>query len=152
MFFIPDIPHAVVEMRRVLRPGGALLVVTMAHVYMDELRVVINRALEKLGTPAGYETRYSNIAPRFSLESGQAYLAPYFRVTGHQLESAFVFPEVEPVLAYVASSRDVIREDWPSGRTWAEFITALRSVVSAEIAAHGEFRVSKNAGVLAAVK
>jgi ubiquinone/menaquinone biosynthesis C-methylase UbiE len=152
MFFIPDIPRASAEMHRVLRPGGALLAVTMAHVYMDELRVVINRALAQLGAPIGYETRYGDISSRFSLESGLPYLAPHFRMTVHQIESAFVFPEVEPVLAYVASSRGVIRDDLPTGRTWDEFIAALRDVIQAELAAHGEFRVSKNAGVLIAVK
>jgi SAM-dependent methyltransferase len=152
MFFIPDIPRALAEMHRVLRPGGALLAVTMAQVYMDELRVVINRALAQLGAPIGYKTRYGDISPRFSLESGLPYLAPHFRMTVHQIESAFVFPEVEPALAYVASSRDVIRDDLPPGRTWDEFIAALRNVIQAELAAHGEFRVSKNAGVLIAVK
>ena len=152
MFFIPDIPRALAEMHRVLRPGGALLAVTMAHVYMDELRVVINRALAQLGAPIGYETRYGDISPRFSLESGLPYLAPHFRMTVHQIESAFVFPEVEPVLAYVASSRDVIRDDLPTGRAWDEFIAALRDVIQTELATHGEFRVSKNAGVLIAVK
>jgi hypothetical protein len=119
---------------------------------MDELRMVINRALAKLGAPVGYETRYGNISSRFSLESGLPYLAPHFRVTAHQIESALVFPEAEPALAYVASSRDVIRDDLPAGRTWDEFVAALRDVIQTELAAHGEFRVSKNAGVLIAIK
>jgi len=152
MFFVPDIPGAVTEMHRILRPGGVLLAVTLAHVYMDELRAVINRVLAQLGAPIGCETRYGDISLRFSLESGLPYLAPHFRMTVHQIESAFVFPEVEPVLAYVASSHDVIRHDLPTGRTWDEFIAALRDVIQTELTMHGEFRVSKNAGVLIAVK
>jgi len=150
LFFVPDIPRAIAEAYRVLRPGGALLVVTMAHVYMDELRVAINRALAKLG--ASNETRYGSLSQRFSLENGSTYLEPRFRVAAHRHESALVFPEAEPALAYVASSRDVVRDDLSPGRTWDEFIAALRDVVNGEIAAHGEFRVSKAAGVLIAVK
>jgi hypothetical protein len=70
----------------------------------------------------------------------------------HRHKSAFVFPEVEPVLAYISSTRDTLRDDLPPDRTWDEFLAALREVVEAEIVAHGEFRVSKAAGVLVAVK
>ena len=151
LFFVPDIPRAITEMRRVLRSGGALLAVTMASVYMDELHVAINTTLNKMGILR--ETRWGNVSKRFSLENGSVYLEPHFaRITVHRHESALVFPEAEPVLAYVTSSRDVIRDDLPPNRTWDEFLAALRKVVEAEIAARGEFRVSKAAGVLVAVK
>jgi len=151
LFFVPDIPRALAEMSRVLQSGGALLAVTMASVYMDELRVAINATLNKMGVSR--ETRWGNVSKRFNLENGPAYLEPHFaHVTVHQHESALVFPEAEPVLAYVTSSRDVIRDDLPPNRTWDEFLAALREVVEAEIAARGEFRVSKAAGVLVAVK
>ena len=150
LFFVPDIPRAIAEAHRVLKPGGALLAVTMAHVYMDELRGAINRALAKLG--ASNETRYGSISRRFSLENGSTYLEPRFRVTVHRHESALVFPAAEPVLAYVASSRDVVRDDLPPGRTWDEFIVALRDVVNDKVTVRGEFRVSKAAGALIAVK
>jgi SAM-dependent methyltransferase len=151
LFFVPDIPRAITEMRRVLRPGGVLLAVTMAAVYMEELCSAINATLNKMGVSR--ETRWGNVSKRFNLENGSAYLEPHFaRVTVHQHESALVFPEAEPALAYVASSRDVIRDDLPPNRTWDEFLAALRGVVEAEISARGEFRVSKAAGVLVAVK
>jgi len=150
LFFVPDIPRAIVQAHRVLRPGGALLAVTLAHVYMEELRAAMDRALARLGAQHG--TRWGDGAKRFTLESGPAYLASQFRVTAHRHESALVFPVAEPVLAYVGSSRDVVQDDLPPGRTWDEFMAALRQVVESEIAAHGEFRVSKTAGVLIAVK
>jgi SAM-dependent methyltransferase len=152
LFFVADVQCAIAEAHRALQPGGALLAVTMAHVYMDELRVAINRALAQLG--ASNETRYGIISQRFSLENGSTYLEPHFeqRVAVHRHESALVFPAAEPVLAYVASSRDVVSDDLPPGRTWDEFIAALRNVVNDEIAAHGEFRVSKAAGVLVGTK
>jgi SAM-dependent methyltransferase len=146
-----DLPRALAEMSRVLRPGGALLAVTMAGVYMEELCVAINAALNKMGISR--ETRWGSVSKRFNLENGLAYLEPHFaHVTVLRHESALVFPEAEPVLAYVTSSRDVIRDDLPPNRTWDEFLAALREVVEAEITARGEFRVSKAAGVLVAVK
>lgn len=150
LFFVPDIPRAVAEAHRVLRPGGALLAVTLAHVYMEELHAAMDRALARLGAPHG--TRWGDGAKRFTLESGLPYLTSRFRVTPHRHESALVFPSAEPVAAYADSSRDVIKDDLPPGRTWDEFLAALREVVESEIAAHGEFRVSKAAGVLIAVK
>jgi len=150
LFFVPDIPRAIAETHRVLRPGGALLAVTMAHVYMEELRVVVNRALARLGAPN--ETRWGVMSERFTLESGLACLEPHFSVTVHRYQSALVFPKAEPVLAYVTSSRDALHDDLPPNRTWDEFIAALHDVVESEIAAHGEFHVSKAAGALIAVK
>ncbi len=146
-----DIPRALAEMSRVLRPGGALLAVTMASVYMEELCVAINAALNKMGISR--ETRWGSVSKRFNLENGAAYLEPHFaRVTVHQYESALVFPKAEPVLAYVTSTRDTLRDDLPPDRTWDEFFAALRKVVEAEISARGEFRVSKATGVLVAAK
>ena len=150
MFFMSDIPGAVAEMHRILQPGGVLLAVTLAHVYMEELRVAINRALSALG--ASTETSMGTVSRRFDLDSGMAYLEQRLHVTTHLLESEFVFPSVEPVLAYVNSMRSELRDDLPPNRTWNEFIATLRDVVQTEIAAHGEFRVSKNAGVLMAIK
>ena len=150
---VPDIPQAITEMCRLLRPGGALLAVAMAAVYMDELCVVINRALATLGASAARETHWGSVSERFNLENGLAYLEPHFgRVTVHPHDSAFVFPEVEPVLAYISSTRDTLRDDLPPDRTWDEFLAALRETVEAEISVHGEFRVSKPAGVLLAVR
>ena len=118
---------------------------------MEELCVAINATLNKMGISR--ETRWGSVSERFNLENGWAYLEPHFaHVTVHQHESALVFPEAEPVLAYVASTRDTLRDDLPPDRAWNDFLAALRKVVEAEIAEHGEFRVSKVVGVLVATK
>jgi SAM-dependent methyltransferase len=150
MFFVPDIPRAVAELHRILRPGGILLAVTLAHVYMEELRVAMNRALSALG--ASNETSMGQVPRRFDLDTGMAYLEQRLRVTTRRLESEFVFPSVEPVLAYVNSMQTEFRDDLPPNRTWDEFMAVLRDVIQTELAVRGEFRVSKNAGVLIAVK
>jgi len=49
LFFVPDVPHATAELSRVLKPGGTLLAVTMARVYMEEMRTAFNQALAALG-------------------------------------------------------------------------------------------------------
>lgn len=149
MFLVPDIPRALAEMRRVLRRGGALLAVTMAEAYMDELRLALYAAADRLGVTR--PPTWLSIHRRFNLTNGLALLEPHFHVERRQHESALVFPNVEPVLAYVNSTRDTLERDL-SHRTWDEFIATLREVVSAEIASRGEFRVSKATGVLIATK
>jgi ubiquinone/menaquinone biosynthesis C-methylase UbiE len=150
LFFVPDIPRALAEMQRILKPGGVLLAVTMAEAYTDELRRLLYIAAEKVGVSGS--PNWLKLHQRFNLTNGVDYLAPHFQVAKQQHESALVFPSVEPVLTYVNSMRDSMRDDLPPHRTWDDFLAALREEVEAEIAAHGEFRVSKPAGVLIAVR
>jgi len=150
LFFVSDISRALAEARRILRPGGALLAVTMAAVYMEELRAAMSQALRVLGfAPA---SSWNTLHKRFNLDNGLAYLAPHFHVVQHRHEAALVFPAAEPVLAYVNSMRASLQQDLPSEQAWDEFVSTLRRIVEQAIAARGNFTVSKASGVLIATK
>lgn len=149
LFFVSDIPRAIAEVRRVLRPGGALLAVTMAAVYMEELHAAMSQALQTMDV--AQTSSWIVLHRRFNLDNGLTSLEPHFHVMQYRHEAALVFPDAEPVLAYVNSSRDALEQDL-AGRSWDEFVSALRHIVEREIAAHGRFVVSKSAGVLLATK
>jgi len=145
LYHVPDREMAVGEFARVLRPAGRLLAATNSARSMGELEEVAARAGATLG--AG-DVVNVNATLSFTLENGAALLTRHFsHVTRHDLPGALVFPEPQPVIDYLVSSRERYVKFLPRGVTWGEVVEALRSLLAAHIAEHGEFRVNKMAGV-----
>ena len=84
----------------------------------------------------------------FTLENGRPPLERHFgHVERVDVSSALIFPEAEPVVAYLASFGDRLFDLLPAGISWADVATALKAELDAHIAEHGDFRVSKLVGV-----
>ncbi|MHC4958271.1 MAG: class I SAM-dependent methyltransferase [Planctomycetota bacterium] len=133
LYHVPDIDAAVAELARV---GRTLIASTNSVDTMKELTDAQERAL---GQPPRL-TDFSST--KFSLENGSAYLERHFaNVRVHKLEAALVFPDAEPVLAYIESGRDFLEDELPSGSDWDAFMEALRAEIG-----DGEFRVNKTTG------
>lgn len=146
LYHVPDIPLAVCELRRVLRPGGTLLASTNSLHDKEELLDVLVEAFRRLGgrrTPAA-----GDLTSRFALETGAALLETAFaRVERRDLERELVIPESAAVVRYWSSLRSAFEPLLPRGITWETLMAEVEQLVDGRIAADGAFRVRTLVGV-----
>ena len=143
LYHAPDVELAIVELRRVLGPGGVLLAATNGEPHQREL-------VELFGEAAGLDSvdplRVSSW--RFGLDNGAELLSAAFDdVHREDLPATLVVPEVEPVLAYVASTRSWREFVLPDGLTWDRCMDRVREMVEARIERDGAMRITTHAGV-----
>jgi ubiquinone/menaquinone biosynthesis C-methylase UbiE len=138
LYHVPDIPLAISQLARVLKPGGLLIASTNGEQHMVETHDLIE-------TIQGQRPKRT-IATRFSLENGAAQLDPWFpRVERREFPDRIEATEVEPVIAYLESTaeEDDLTEDQ---------LEMARGIVADAIARDGAFRIRKSAGVFIAHK
>lgn len=149
LYHVPEQDKAVAEFARVLRPGGWLLAATNSANNMGELRQLLVDAFRELVPNAPLEQLLAQgPASSFSLENSGALLQRHFQeVRRHDLPGALVFPEPQPVIDYIGSSKDLYAPFLPAGFSWDDAMVFVRERLERHIAEHGAFRVSKLAGV-----
>lgn len=100
LYHVPDLPRALGEIRRVLKPGGRLYAATNGKAHMAELRALIqgfDPTLDYMATTAPPE-RF------FSLENGAAHLAPWFAtVELRRYEDGLAVTDANAIVDYVFS-------------------------------------------------
>lgn len=136
LYHVPNLPHALAEIRRVLKPRGKLYATTNTRDHMRELKALI---AECGGAPLHIPER------GFTLEYGAEHLLQYFAdVRRFDLENGLVVTEVEPLVAYVMSTAGgrQLRANNSEQR--------LRETIAARIARDGAFRITKAAGLFVA--
>lgn len=100
LYHIPDLPRALAEIRRVLKPGGRFYASTIGRGHMYELDELIWKCW-----PDSPWRGLGKTAP-FILENGQEALAPFFvQVTKYLYNDALEVTEAEPLADYVFSTR-----------------------------------------------
>lgn len=138
LYHIPDIPQAVSEFRRVIKPGGRLYAVTNGENHMRELYTLIHQF-------TNLEELHRNLAEprRFSLENAIEILKEHFdHVEVRRQENNLRVNEVAPLRNYIFSMvPGSIKNNWISA---GELDERLREVMDKQ---GGSIFITKAAGV-----
>ena len=137
LYHVPNVPRALTEFRRVLKPGGALYAATNGEKHLQEIHALV----------ASVRGRADFVPERgFSLENGAAQLRQHFaRVARLDHPNALRVTHAESLIAYVLS--------WDGYRiapTEYALIDELRRRVQNEIDARGAFHITKAVGLFIA--
>ena len=143
LYHVPDRERALIEARRVLRPGGRFFASTIGRAHLDELI----RLKARFGIGVGLATGGA-MAEAFGLETGGRQLVRHFAdVRLHLYDDNLVVTEIEPLMAYVKSSMTAYEIE-----AYREGLAALARHCEQEIAGQGAVRVTKASGLFSAVK
>lgn len=152
LFYVEDIDAALDEFGRVLHPEGMLMTATNSVQTMPEFQALFRRALLLLSSHVRPNSHY--LMPphnNYTLENGVRRLARHFHtVVRHDLPTALVFAEIEPVITYLDSLRAFREATLPPDVTWEALMEAMYDQVNRVITLQGELVVSKLSGVLVA--
>lgn len=152
LYHVTELERAILEARRVLKPDGVFMAATNSLNSMPEFHALFRRGMLLLSTPGKI---YSNpplpAQINFALENGTRILSHYFYgVVRHDLPSTLVFPSVEPVMAYLESTRSVREPQLPESIHWEELMLVMREQVNRVMNHFGQLVVNKVTGVLIA--
>lgn len=152
MHHIDNIELALSEFRRVLAPSGIVVIATNSMATMPELQVLMRRAIVLLTRTGAASVRAPEMpTDRFALENGIRMLTrQFFSIVRHDLPSALVFPEVDPAMTYLESTRDLREASLPEDVVWEDVMMIMRQQINQLIKHLGELVINKQAGVLIA--
>ena len=134
LYHVPDQTLAMQELRRIVRPGGRVVMATNGARNNERMYEVARLAASDLGRTVALP----RTSP-FRLEDVERVRAVFPDVRVEIFESAFRFPEAEPALRY-----------WRSMRDDPELEAAMRTRIDEIIRAEGSFRVPLVAGCFVA--
>lgn len=137
LYHVPDISHAVRELRRVLVPGGLLCAATNGNHHMEELYDLMKRHGLKVSPEYHFTARYGleNAAGILGACFDQVEVIPY-------IDSLFV-TDPDALMAYVRSMRGIWNLE-------PEAEIEMEVWLAAEIRKKGGFRIQKASGLVLA--
>jgi ubiquinone/menaquinone biosynthesis C-methylase UbiE len=138
LYHVPDRRKAILEIRRVLKPGGLLVATTLGKNHMKEMsewmqRTSIDKNIEPFSLP-------------FSLENGSEQLSPFF-TTVHvaRYEDHLQVTEVNPIIAYLCSG-------FQAAEVLQDEVAKLRAELEERLKEEKSIYISKDSGLFEAIK
>ena len=152
LYHVPDIEQAILEGRRILKPDGVFMAATNSIQSMPEFHALFRRGMLLLSSPGKiYSQPPLPAQTNFALENGTRILSRYFYgVVRYDLPSTLVFPDVEPVMAYLESTRSTREPQLPETINWDDLMLVMREQISRVLSHFGELVINKVSGVLIA--
>lgn len=153
LYHVSDIERAIQEFKRVLKPDGVIMATTNSLQTMPELQVLMRRAIILLSRSGGGSQIQAPMAASdlFALENGARQLSRHFyAVMRHDLPGALMFSEIEPLMAYIESTREMREPQLPADVAWEDVMVIMRQQVTHLINHLGELPINKLTGVLIA--
>lgn len=148
LYHVPDQETALAEMRRVLKPGGRVLLATNAADANDVFHRAHTTAAQALGyvpTPrmtSRFHLGHVDLVQRF-FPGAEVYVR----------DDAFRFPALDAALRYYASGNvDAIENPPIDGSHTARLLPLVEESLRAQMAGDGSLRVPKDAGCFVAIK
>ncbi|MBP7962301.1 MAG: class I SAM-dependent methyltransferase [Caldilineaceae bacterium] len=146
LYHVPDQVAALTEMRRVLRPGGRVLISTNSQNNHIELLDLHRSAAAQLGFAASPSTEH-----RFNTGHLELVRSVFPTAVLYEQHAAFAFPTTASALAYYASGIiDLVDPRSADDSHQPQFLAILGGQIDAIIAEKGIFRVYKGVGVFVA--
>lgn len=140
LYHVPDIPQALAEVARVLKPDGGMMAATNGENYMTDLDELLTEFIPAYG---GLHT----MSLRFNLENGKEQLCQWFgQVERHDYVGDLWVTEAQPLVDYAYSTPRVQQLIPPDQRE------ALRMFFQARIDRDGGIRIRKETGLFLASK
>ncbi len=140
LYHVPDRPHALKEIRRVLEPKGKLYATTVGEAHMHELWALVAPYVDDIAERVGQVSR------GFTLENGAEQLEQVFAsVERHDYPDDLEVTEVQPVIDYLRSST-ALSDSALTPNQWA----AVRRQVAAHIEVKDAYYIHKSSGLFVA--
>lgn len=152
IYHLPDIDAGIEEFKRLLKPNGVLMVATNSTQSMPELQVLMRRAILLLTRSGASQVQPPRPASDlFALENGTRKLSNHFyAVVRHDLPSKLVFPDIDPIMEYLESTRGLREPQLPDDVTWDDVMLIMRQQITHLVNHLGELVVNKLNGVVIA--
>lgn len=141
LYHVPDIPAAVRELRRVIRPGGTLYAFTNSERAQWELTELV------LANGAAHEKVFGD--ERFCNENGQQLLRTAFDDVGlvELTDTWLEVTDVECIVDELQNQRYLIESNLRADVAWDDMISGCRRDAQAVIDRDGAFVMTENHGL-----
>jgi ubiquinone/menaquinone biosynthesis C-methylase UbiE len=149
LYHVPNIRAALREIRRVVKPGGRVVLTTNASDHMHRLRGLHREAALALGyTPS------TPSSARFSLDHLRLVRSVFPDARVEMIPNAFLFPPSEAATAalqhYASGPIDTLVDRPPDNSHRPKLLAMVREKIQVIVEREGAFRVQKDAGCFVA--